>query len=75
MWPARGQQKKDREDLLEAFITEDLFPTDPKRVSACVGDELSLPLIDEKCTPVSEKQRSFTPEEVEMIHLEIQTLT
>ena len=50
-----GQQKKDLEDLLDAFIAEDLFPTDPKRVSACVGGELSLPLIDERCTPVSEK--------------------
>ena len=70
----RGQ-KKDLESLLETFIAEDLFPLDPKRVAACVGGELSLPLIDEKCTPVSEKQRSVTPEEVDMIRLEVQKLT
>ena len=69
------QQKWELEELLQHFIDRGLFPTDPKRVPACVGGELALPLIDEGCTPVAERQRSFTPEEVDMIRLEISKLT
>ena len=41
---------------------------------ACVDGELSLPLMDESCTPVAEKQRRFSPQEISMIREEIQKL-
>ena len=62
------------DSLLHHFITGGLFPTDPKRVPACVNGELSLPLIDESCTPVAEKQRHFLPQEISMIREEIHML-
>ena len=69
------QQKQELEQLLQHFIDRGLFPNDPKRVPACVGGELQLPLIDENCTPVAERQRTFTPEEVDMIRHEVDKLT
>ena len=68
-------QKRELEQLLQHFIDQGLFPNDPKRVPACVGGELQLPLIDENCTPVAERQRTFTPEEVDMIRREVEKLT
>ena len=41
---------------------------------ACVDGELSLPLMDESWTPVAEKQRRFSPQEISMIREEIQKL-
>ena len=66
-----GVRRKGRlGDLLCHFITGGLFPTDPKHSSACVND-LPLPIIDESCAPVAEKQRRFLPQEVSMIRQKI----
>ena len=46
----KGQLTK----ILQGFLTAGLFPSDPKRVPACVGGELTLPLKDELCAPVTE---------------------
>ena len=64
------KQKAHLDSLLRHFITGGLFPTDPKRAPACVDGELSLPLIDKSCTPVAEKQRRFSPQEISMIREE-----
>ena len=68
------QQKHQLENLLEHFISGGLFPTDPKRVPACVDGELTLPLANETSTPAADKQRRFSPEEVSMIRAEISKL-
>ena len=68
------KQRAHLDSLLHHFISGGLFPTDPKRVPACVDGELSLPLIDECCTPVAEKQRRFSPQEASMIREEIHKL-
>ena len=57
-------------DALQEYITTGLFPSNPKRVPACIGVELTLPLKNETCTPVAEKQRKFSPEERHMIREE-----
>lgn len=64
-------QKARLADLLHHFIKGELFLTDSKRVPPCVDGELSFPLIDESCTPVADKQRRFSPQEVSMIGEEI----
>ena len=46
------RQRAHLDSLLHHFISGGLFPTDLKRLSACVDGELSLPLMDESCTPV-----------------------
>ena len=68
------KQKACLDGLLIHFISGGLFPTDLKRVPACVDGELSLPLIDESCTPVAEKQRRFSPQQNTMIREEIHKL-
>ena len=68
------KQKAHLDSLLHHFISGGLFPTDPKRVPACVNGELSLPRIDESFTPVAEKQRRFLPQEISMIKEEIHKL-
>ena len=60
--------------MLQTFADEGLFPTDPKRVPACVDGELTLPLIDEACRPIAAKQRRFSPEERQMIREEVAKL-
>ncbi|CAB1110204.1 unnamed protein product [Ectocarpus sp. CCAP 1310/34] len=67
-------QKQELVEVLATFVEEGLFPIDPKRVAACGGSELELPLIDEFCTPHAAKQRRFSPEERRMIRAEIQQL-
>lgn len=69
------QQNREPEDMLQHFIDRGVFRTDPLRVPACAGGELALPLIDENCAPVSQRQRTFTPQEVDMIRVEIGRLT
>ena len=70
-----GTQRKDSvREILQRFLTAGMFPSDPKRVPACVGGELTLPLKDELCAPVTEKQRRFSPEERSMIRAEISKL-
>ena len=68
------KQRAHLDSLLHHFISGGLFPTDPKRVPACVDGELSLPLIDESCTPVAEKQRRFSPQDISMVREEIDKL-
>ena len=68
------QQKHQLETLLEHFISGGLFPTDPKRVPACIDGELTLPLANETSTPAADKQRRFSPEEISMIRAEISKL-
>ena len=68
------KQRAHLDSLLHHFISGGLFPTGPKRVPACVVGELSLPLMDESCTPVAEKQRRFSPQEIAMIREEIHKL-
>ena len=65
------KQRAHLDSLLHHFISGGLFPTDPKHVPACVDGELSLPLIDGSCTPVAEKQRRFSPQEISMTTEEI----
>ena len=60
-------QKRQLTDALREYITAGLFPFDPKRVPACIGGGLTLPLKNETCTPVAEKQRKFSPEERHII--------
>ena len=67
-------QKWQLTDALREYITAGLFPSDPKRVPACIGGELTLPLKNETCTPVAEKQRRFSPEERHMIREETKKL-
>ena len=66
------KQRAHLDSLLHHFILGGLFPTDPKRVPACVDGE--LPLMDESCTAVAEKQRRFSPQEISMIREEIHKL-
>ena len=68
------KQKAHLDSLLHHFISGQLFPTDLKRVPACVDGELSLPLIDEPCISVAEKQRRFSPQEISMNREEIHKL-
>ena len=66
------KQKERLGDLLYLFITGGLFSTDPKHAPAwCVDDKLPLPLMDEPCAPIAEKQRRFLPQEVSMIREKI----
>ena len=67
-------QKGQLVSLIIRFIELGLCPLDPKRVAACKGADLDLPLIDEMCTPFSAKQRRFSPEERRMIRAEVQKL-
>ena len=67
-------QKRQLTDILREYITAGLFPSDPKRVPACIGGELTLPLKNETCTPVAEKQRRFSPEERHMTREETKKL-
>ena len=67
-------QKRQLTDDLREYITAGLFPSDPKRVPACIGGELTLPLKNKTCTPVAEKQRRFSPEERHMIREEAKKL-
>ena len=53
-------QKEELMTTLDWFIHQGLFPTDPKRVPACLDGELTLPLIDESHSPVAGKQRTFS---------------
>ena len=57
-------------DALREYITTGLFPSDPKRVPACIEGELTLPLKKEACISVAEKQRTSSPEERHMIREE-----
>ena len=50
-------EKRQLTDALQEYITADFLPSDPKRVPACIGGELTLPLKNEPCTPVAENQR------------------
>ena len=68
------KQRARLDSLLHHFISGGLFPTNPKRVPACVDGELSLPLLDESCTPVAEKQRRFSPQEISMVREETHKL-
>ena len=61
-------------EILQVFLTTGLFLSDAKRLPACVGGELILPLKDELCAPVTEKQCRFSPEERSMIRGEISKL-
>lgn len=71
-----GQLSKDQKAeliaTLDCLIGRGLFPTDPKRVPACMDGELTLPLIDESQPPIG-KKRCFSPQEIEMITEEFQT--
>lgn len=59
---------------LDGFIGRDLSRTDPKGVPACVGGELTLPLIDQYHPPIAEKQRRVSPYERGRITEEVLTL-
>ena len=61
-------------DALREYITTGLFPSDPKRVPACIEGELTLPLKKEACISVAEKQRTSSPEERHMIREETKKL-
>lgn len=56
-----GQMSKQENEevmtLLNWFINERIFPTDPKKVTECLDGELVLPLIDGSHPPTAEKQR------------------
>ena len=67
-------EKGDLLRILGDIVEAGLFPTDPKRVPACISGELEFPLIDESCTPFAAKQRCFSPEERRMIREEIHKL-
>ena len=60
-------EKRQLIDALQEYITAGLFPSDPKRVPACIEGELTLPLKKEACISVAEKQRKSSPEERHMI--------
>ena len=50
-------------DALREYITAGLFPSDPKRVPACIEGGLTLPLKKEACISVAEKQGTSSPKE------------
>ena len=61
-------------DTLRECIAAGLFPSDPKRVPACIGGELTLLLNNEVCILVGEKWCKFSPEERDMIREEAKKL-
>ena len=70
----RPHEKRQLTDALQKYVTAGLFPSYSKRVPACIGGELTLPVKNETCTPVAEKQREFSPEECHMIREETKKL-
>ena len=60
--------------MLEVFRDRGLFALDPKKVPACNGPHMELPLVDENSPPFQAKQRRYSPEEVTMIQAEIQKM-
>lgn len=62
------QPRKQPESLLKLyFVAEDLLPANPQCEPTYVRGELFLPLIDERCTRVFEKQKPLTQKEVNTI--------
>lgn len=53
--------------LLDHVIIEYMSPSEPKRVTACLDIELSLPPVDEFHAPVADKERHFSREKTLVI--------
>lgn len=43
--------------MFDEFMGKDVYTADPKRMTACLDGELSLPLVDESHTPVASSPR------------------
>lgn len=58
--------------LLRTYRDKGLFALDPKKVDACKGPPMELPLMDEQCVPFADKQRRWSPQETKMIQTEVE---